>query len=964
MTPVDFLARVLPPQDGKLWFSAIVQSKKGDEKFMWGRAFRTHEELIDFAVRQAQRKDELYFTCAAQHTAVEAKSAGGNPYMKPQRVAHNCVGFKSLWMDIDLKGAGTWEEQATTAILSVVEMCSKNALPKPTILVRSGNGLHVYWTFNAAVETTVWKQMAESLKQVALNHGLVGFDPVCTADAARILRVPGTFNWKDPAQGKPVQVVKASPQDIDAAAMAEALAPFFVMPAPSAPVLQPGFGDLAGGLTIEARPVEFAAVLPNCEVLREAVATGGKDFEEPLWYQTLRAASYAENGEMWAHAMSKGHPSYSEAETAKKFDYAVDQKTTGWPKCATFSQHRPSMCARCPKFAQGKSPLNHRVIVVAGKPVSNDELPEPYTRNEQGLIVVPILNKGDENDSYSTVPVWDYAAHTASLKEIQGKLYLTFKAEPPKTQPGARTHVVQVPVEVMNEPRDVNKALGKCHVMVDVAFKERLGRFLMSWTKKLQAESDVINRHAFGWCESGGKIEGFSYGGYCHSKAGEQLPTAEPERNLKSGYSPCGSLDVWKAAAKSLTDQRRPAADTMLASAFASPLAHMTGLPGLVFALCSGASGTGKTTAMKIALSVWGHPTQQLTSMNDTTASVANKMGVIRNLPLYWDELRDPEETKRFAQLVFQVTQGKERARLSSNLEQRHVGTWATMLVCAANASVLERVAQACQEGPAGFYRVLEVEMPQLPGNDQSFVGMSDRIADLNDNYGHAGLLYAEYLGQNSEAVKKFVQETAENVRKLTAAAPPERFWVFTAACLIAGATLSNQLGLTEIDVAAMQDHLCGVVIPHLRDVLASGEMGVTASSNGDEDVRLLRDFVNECQAKGTFLMTDKAAKRGQKDPTHIITVLAPANPQQLRQIDCHRIKEAEKLLIRRTALSTFLHGRAGSAYGKIKDFEVKLGAKYTSVKMGAQTLHESAAAAPTLQFDTSNDVRLREMFE
>jgi hypothetical protein len=531
MTPTEFLARVLPPPDGKLWFSAILQSKKGDEKFMWGRAFRTHDELVSFAMEQAQRKSEVYFTCAAQHTALEAKSAGGNPYMKPQRVAHNCVGFKSLWMDVDLKGDGTWDEQARAALESLTEMISRNSLPRPTVFVRSGNGLHVYWTFNAPVEATVWKQMAESLKQVALNHGLAGFDPVCTADAARILRVPGTFNWKDPAQGKPVQVIGSRAEDIDPDVMAEALAPFFVMPAPSAPILQPGFGDLAGGLTVEARPVELAAVLPNCEVLREAVATGGKDFEEPLWYQTLRAASYAENGEMWAHVMSKGHPSYSEAETAKKFDYAVDQKTTGWPKCATFSQHRPSMCARCPKFQQGKSPLNHRVIVVAGKPVSNDELPEPYSRNEQGLIVVPVMSKGDDDtEIFTPVPVWDYAPHSATLTEIQGKLHLTFKAEIPKTQAGSRTQSVQVPVEVMNDAKKVTEALGRSHVLVTEEYKLRLVRFLMSWTKKLQAEGEVIKRHAFGWCEADGKIEGFSYGGYCHSKAGGQLPTAEPER--------------------------------------------------------------------------------------------------------------------------------------------------------------------------------------------------------------------------------------------------------------------------------------------------------------------------------------------------------------------------------------------------------------------------------------------------
>ncbi|MFP3869227.1 MAG: hypothetical protein ACLFUU_13925 [Desulfobacteraceae bacterium] len=74
---------------------------------------------------------------------------------------------------------------------------------RPSVVVDTGNGVHVYFFFVAPLP------VAGNLAQVeAVNKGIAQAlhgDPV--GDASRILRVPGTWNVKDYARPKPVRLL-------------------------------------------------------------------------------------------------------------------------------------------------------------------------------------------------------------------------------------------------------------------------------------------------------------------------------------------------------------------------------------------------------------------------------------------------------------------------------------------------------------------------------------------------------------------------------------------------------------------------------------------------------------------------------------------------------------------------------------------------------------------------------------
>ena len=74
---------------------------------------------------------------------------------------------------------------------------------EPTIVVDSGNGFHVYWLLSEALPPEEFDRAETMMRRIHLAFG--GLD--ATQDVSRILRVPGTWNNKDPRNPKKVRVV-------------------------------------------------------------------------------------------------------------------------------------------------------------------------------------------------------------------------------------------------------------------------------------------------------------------------------------------------------------------------------------------------------------------------------------------------------------------------------------------------------------------------------------------------------------------------------------------------------------------------------------------------------------------------------------------------------------------------------------------------------------------------------------
>lgn len=337
---------------------------------------------------------------------------------------------------------------------------------------------------------------------------------------------------------------------------------------------------------------------------------------------------------------------------------------------------------------------------------------------------------------------------------------------------------------------------------------------MRSWVETLKEDTgNYVHAVPYGWFrnEQNNRIGGFSFAGQVWSKASFSRPAANPDPVLDKQYKPTGELAPWLLASKMLTDQKRPEIDAILASAFASPLVTLVGQTGLLMSTYSAESGIGKTTALRIAQAVWGHPIKAVQSLSDTINSVVKKMGDLKNLPMYWDELKTEADTQRFVQLAFQLAGGKEKSRLSSTIKYHEPGTWELLLCSTSNDSLLNHITAATKTTSAGMARIFEFVVP--PGvAGQISPGLAQQILDgVTYNHGQAGLLYAKFLGEHYDKIEVDVKEKLYEIEKASSASAEERYWLALVTVLLMGAKYANQLKLTNIDEVALNTFLMGV---------------------------------------------------------------------------------------------------------------------------------------------------------
>jgi hypothetical protein len=238
MTPVldqarKFLARVLPwPDEGDEPAFVNLHStfqKNGYDKPGWGgRAVRS----LDDAVRSIEWLSKLpdtrdvYFCTSTQRNANERTTKNNRTYYTPIRNQANAVKLKALFLDVDCKGGENGYPDLHAAVAAIGQFIKDAGLPKPSVIVRSGGGLHVYYTLMRALPPHEWQPLANALAEATKRHGLK-CDTQVTIDSARILRVPGTLNRKTEPP-KPVKLQGVADFDYVNEKTEEVLAPYMV----------------------------------------------------------------------------------------------------------------------------------------------------------------------------------------------------------------------------------------------------------------------------------------------------------------------------------------------------------------------------------------------------------------------------------------------------------------------------------------------------------------------------------------------------------------------------------------------------------------------------------------------------------------------------------------------------------------------------------------------------------------
>lgn len=200
-----------------------------------------------------------------------------------------------------------------------------------------------------------------------------------------------------------------------------------------------------------------------------------------------------------------------------------------------------------------------------------------------------------------------------------------------------------------------------------------------------------------------------------------------------------GDCEVWIDTIREL--RKNEVIHFLVASSFASILIEKLHINPFIVHLW-GKSGTGKTVALIIAMSVWGNPRvgQLVKNLNSTNVGLERLSAFLNNIPFAGDELQAiKNKYTDFNELIYKLTQGEGKSRGTVDGGIAEQLKWSCAFLTTGEEPI---TSEYSKEGVKN--RVVEIE-ENKPLLDDKLSG-NDVCKILFDNYGFGGKLFIEKL--------------------------------------------------------------------------------------------------------------------------------------------------------------------------------------------------------------------------
>lgn len=923
MSTKKFLQAVVP-DDGLYCAAGYRHATKTFEN---QAHFETLDELIAYAHEQDDQKLEAFF-------------ALGSFKDDRSRKGDNVVSNKAFFFDIDC-GKGKDYDSQNSGLEALRKFCKAVGFPQP-LIVSSGYGLHVYWPFEEAVSPKEWKPYAERLKKLCLQKGMK-LDAQVTADAARVLRVPGTHNHKDLSSPQPVRVLN----DIklfDFHDLCELINEHYDSAVEDMfansrfkNMHDPVMDNLAGN-----KEALFKPILKGCGQMQYAIEHAD-ELPEPLWRSVLSIAMHCKNGEKNAHRIS--------AYDTDRYDpIATDKKMSGITtphKCQTFYEQNPAVCEECPHLGKINSPMSLGMKFVPAvtsdepKPVElePDQLnkvlhyniqnlrtpPKGYSFGRAGGMYVDVMDVDDEgNEVAEQVLLYpNYIQPNCRLLDPDEGQSVVVGVDFPKEGIVETT----IPVSELSDMHSFKKRLGMIGVALTGGKKwQELQDMLIKWLNKLQAESQAEEAKVqFGWHGEDGK-RSFVVGDREYLPNGT-IRTNHPTKRTSTYipyFKPKGTLEKWKEMADWFNRPGMEINQYVLCCGFASPLMEFVpNVYGVLFHLQSDGSGAGKTTTMYAAASVFGDYKNLCPKAESTKNFAENRLEVKKNMFFGFDEMTN-FDGKYFSDFAYGVTSGEQKGRMgsSANRERSRGNAWSLIVMTTANASALDRIRQYKTFPDAELMRIMEVTTkyrPDIP---------TEESAKLNDllvsNWGTAGHEYIRHVVQNQEKVRQLVLSNVQFINNKFGLENKHRFWAAKIACVYTGWQIASSLGLVSYSEKS--------IVSAIKEIIKSCKQA--AKENAFDPMSFITSFYYDNHGK-FFVVRDT----GQSNAEEVMKNLTEQDQMLDRDpfygvVGRYDYTEG-KLFIRINALKDYCADRQVNYREFVEHLKKEYGAEVKKVRLG-----------------------------
>ena len=853
MTPLEFLAVVLPSPDNGLYCAAELTTKKKEHTFV-----QKIEEIEPTVGGWVKQHKDTYF-------ALSTFEKSG------KRTAENARFIRSLFIDMDGYAS---KKEAAFALDGFLAKTGIDLLGSPYI-VSSGGGLHCYWPFTEDVAVGEWKPVAENFKRLCRQEAL-SIDMTVTADAARVLRIPETFNNKAKyATPRPVRIL-AEGDTFDFNDLANHIESQLVsLPAlprqqntlalpgqrPDVPHTPTTVKLFENSITLFKNIYKKTKDGTGCDQLRYYAENAAEDGVEPMWRGWLSIAQKCQDGEKAAVWLSDLHP-YPHERMHQKL-----AEIKGPYPCTKFDSENPGICDGCPHWGKITNPLalgRETAVVTAettielpavegqeAKQLMRPEAPRGYAYGIRGGVFME-KEDTDANGQVTKrqIMLLPYDMFPVDILNHNGEHLVHMLA--------VRDYKVQAisfPQKAVVSKDETVKALAQQNVLATFGSgnDKNLYDYVRACVEKMSSEKKPIEvpDHC-GWQPN----DTYVWGGKIYSPNKEPIEVPMPGlENITMNAKPTGTMENWRRFIDLLVRRKLWDHLAIILVGAGSPLMRFTGLHGLTFHCASTDSGTGKSLALEGAASIWGHPTHYRTGAGTSAVAMQQRLGLLHSNPLITDEItsRNREGFEWFPAFLLSMTEGrgKERMESGANKERLNLSTWAAMAIMSSNTHAVDYLTGTRKHASEGeLRRLIEYIM------DEKLEWSADEIEiikSLSSNYAVAGVVLAQYMVDNIEMVSALVLQTVRQMYAEYKAPNDERFWMAGVGCAIAAGILMNKehAGVAEFPLVE--------IIESFRKRINHQRSCIKGSYRTAEDV--LNAFVQEYQGK--FVVVRYGEKAG-----------------------------------------------------------------------------------------------------
>lgn len=887
MTTTEFLSRVLPslppagPFGQNSCYFTLALKGRGADCIRRQQNFTSFVEMESFGRSYAAQGFDTYFALGRYALFINGRKAS------------NVDMCRCLWADIDIGKKDNKFQQPQEALTALDHFNRATGLT-PTIIVSSGKGLHVYWTFTKPLAAKTWLQLATLFHQLCKQEGL-DVDPTRAEDLASVLRIPGTIHTKT---GKQVKIVWSRPTDIDPVAFVKAMQKVLR----SAPVATPrltGTTNAAQYAAMAAAGMVDAPTAKAERIVRECpqMLTAGLS-SYPQWFAAMSVLRRCTDGLEWAHKISALDPArYNAQDTESKFYSAAPDAPC---LCSSFERINPKLCPKCQHYRQLKTPLQiaklptatvqeppHKVeqtadaalAVVSGLhsslPAEDPELAKRVALSSAAFVV-------DNRGIVMRIPKQDAQGNWNTEERVicRSRLYYKYAVYQSVDGQPKRSHVFEV--EHPNGRTEellfvIDRDLSSQSIMHWFANGNMFpvgsvkpGVFLEFINAYLQAvvnnTTELPTLDQFGWQDyvdpaTKHNIRGFVTGrgivtetGLHSVRFGNKASFVEPELKTK------GSLEMWKHIPRMYKTLDQKVGQLAMCMSFAAPfMAFGSGeATNGIFSLWSSASGLGKTHVLRFAASIWGNPYEQFISREASSVARTRRMSILNNLPVFLDEMTDVSDEDLYS-LTYTIIGGKEKDKLRSTGDSYvQTGKWKTVTFTTANRSFKDAISRRAGDSDATLLRIMEYECDFRSFENQPDVNryINQCIALLKENYGWAGPELMYQIMQRPDRLNVLTNEVNYWISK-HGFLNNERFMAYPLAIALKVGRWCVEFGLLDYDMDALEDWVLKKFVPANR----------TSTSDYSPDfTNILGVYLNERQTNMLVVASEKRPPN-QPDP-------------------------------------------------------------------------------------------------